>query len=190
MEPPKKTPPDCPPRLADALLELLFNTYEVEEVQGDLAELFGRRTQDYGLQQARRMYWLDVLRFVNPFARKRKIRHPYPTLPPLAMLHNYLLTASREARRNKLFTGINLIGLGTGLAAFLVMVQFVLFEKSYDTFHQNAENIYRVPFSWEPLSRGNTSELYASNVPAFGPALARRSHQAVHRPRHDGREVR
>jgi putative ABC transport system permease protein len=172
MEQPKKIPHDRPPRLADALLELLFNTYEVEEIQGDLAELFGRRTEDYGLRQARRLYWLDVLRFLNPFSRKRKIRHPYPTSPPLAMLHNYLLTAFREARRNKLFTGINLTGLGTGLAAFLVIVQFVLFEKSYDTFNQNAGHIYRVPFSWEPLSRGNTGELYASNVPAFGPALA------------------
>jgi putative ABC transport system permease protein len=50
-------------------------------------------------------------------------------------------------------------------------VQFVLFEKSYDRFHQRSEDIYRIPFSWEPLSRGNTDEIYASNVPAFGPAL-------------------
>ena len=47
----KKTPPKSraprPPRLADALLELFYNAYEVEEIQGDLHELFERRVTRY-----------------------------------------------------------------------------------------------------------------------------------------------
>lgn len=160
-----------PPRLADALLELFFNTYEVEEIQGDLIELFERRTAECGTRQARRLYWLDVLRFLTPFSRKRKIKPVYLPPPPLSMLHNYVITSFRDARRNKLFTAINLIGLSTGLAAFLVILHYVRFEKSYDAFHVHADDIYRVPFSWEPLEKGETDKIFASNVPAFGPAL-------------------
>ena len=46
-----------PPRLANALLELCFNTYEVEEIQGDLIELFDRRVAESGPAAARRQYW-------------------------------------------------------------------------------------------------------------------------------------
>lgn len=87
------------------------------------------------------------------------------------MLQNYLLTAYRDAKRNKTSSAINLIGLSAGIAAFLLIYHFVLFEKSYDSFHEQAASIYRVPFIWESLAKGNVSELYASNVPAFGPAL-------------------
>ena len=43
-----------PPRLADALLELFYNAYEVEEIQGDLCELFERRVAESGVGPARR----------------------------------------------------------------------------------------------------------------------------------------
>jgi putative ABC transport system permease protein len=160
-----------PPRLANALLEVFFNTYEVEEIQGDLTELFDRRLAESGPRAARRGYWLDAFRFLAPFSRRRKIQPLYPSPPPLAMLHNYLITSLRDARRNKLFTAINLAGLGTGLAAFLVIAHYVQFERSFDAFHARADRLYRVPFSWEPLARGKTDQVYASNVPAFGPAL-------------------
>ncbi len=79
----KKEKPLQPLRLANALLELLYNTYEVEEIQGDLFELFERRVSQYGLRQARRLYWLDVFRFLAPFSRKRKIKPLYaPYLCP------------------------------------------------------------------------------------------------------------
>jgi putative ABC transport system permease protein len=160
-----------PPRLANALLELCFNTYEVEEIQGDLIELFDRRVAESGPAAARRWYWGDVVRFLLPFSRKRKIKPIYQSPPPLAMLHNYVITSLREARRNAFFTVLNLVGLGTGLAAFLVIAHYVRFERSYDQFHAHADRIYRVPFSWEPLVRGETDKIYAANVPAFGPAL-------------------
>ncbi len=87
------------------------------------------------------------------------------------MLLNYLKTAVRDLKRNRLFSSINIIGLGIGIAAFLVIIQFVLFERSYDNFHQNAADIYRIPFSWDPISESTIAEVYASNVPALGPAL-------------------
>lgn len=60
------------------------------------------------------------------------------------MLRNYLKTIIRSIRRNRTFTLINVVGLSLGLAAFIVITEYVRFEKSYDTYHEGYENIVRV----------------------------------------------
>ena len=60
------------------------------------------------------------------------------------MLKNYLLIAYRNSIKNKLHAGINIAGLSIGLAFVVLIFLFVQHEWSYDTFHANAENIYRV----------------------------------------------
>jgi putative ABC transport system permease protein len=49
--------------------------------------------------------------------------------------------------RQKAYTGINIAGLSVGIAATLIILIYVVDELSYDGFHQEAENIYRVGFS-------------------------------------------
>jgi putative ABC transport system permease protein len=60
------------------------------------------------------------------------------------MFGNYLKVAFRNIRRYKLFSFINIAGLALGMACFLLIVYFVRFERGYDTFHKNHENIYLV----------------------------------------------
>ncbi len=86
------------------------------------------------------------------------------------MLRNYLKIAYRHLRNHKLYTLTNLLGLTLGMAACLFIIQYVHFERSYDGFHQHATDIYRVPFDWNATDeQGEKTEVYASNVPAFGP---------------------
>lgn len=56
--------------------------------------------------------------------------------------------------RNKVFVIVNLMGLSIGMAASLLLFQYVEKEYSYDRFHKNAENIYRIR-----LDRYNQGEL-------------------------------
>jgi putative ABC transport system permease protein len=60
------------------------------------------------------------------------------------MLLNYLRIAYRTLLKNRIFTIINITGLALGMAAFLFIVQYVRFERSYESFHKNADNILRV----------------------------------------------
>ncbi len=60
------------------------------------------------------------------------------------MLRNYLLIAYRNLWHNKVYALINIFGLAIGLTAALFIFQYVQFERSYDNFHENADNIYRV----------------------------------------------
>ena len=53
------------------------------------------------------------------------------------MLKNYLITAWRNIRKNKVFSFINVIGLSIGMAACLLILQYVKYELSYDQFNKN-----------------------------------------------------
>lgn len=60
------------------------------------------------------------------------------------MLKSYLITAWRNIRKNKVFSAINVIGLAIGMAACLLILQYVNFELSYDQFNKNLPDLYRV----------------------------------------------
>ncbi|MEM9833869.1 MAG: ABC transporter permease [Bacteroidota bacterium] len=60
------------------------------------------------------------------------------------MLRSYLKIAYRNLLKNKLFSLINILGLAIGLIACLLIIHYVGFELSYDTFHLNSDRVYRV----------------------------------------------
>jgi ABC-type antimicrobial peptide transport system permease subunit len=60
------------------------------------------------------------------------------------MFRNYLKIAFRRFWRQKSFTIINVLGLSSGLAISLVMLVSVKFQLSFDDFHANGKNIYKI----------------------------------------------
>ncbi|MEO9802774.1 MAG: FtsX-like permease family protein [Reichenbachiella sp.] len=60
------------------------------------------------------------------------------------MFRHYLKIALRNLSRNKVFSIINILGLAVGMGVCLLIYQYIHFELSYDDFHQNTENIYRL----------------------------------------------
>jgi putative ABC transport system permease protein len=60
------------------------------------------------------------------------------------MIKNYFKTAWRNLERNKVFSFINLFGLSLGLACSMLILLYVKDETSFDKFHKNVNNIYRV----------------------------------------------
>ncbi len=60
------------------------------------------------------------------------------------MFKNYFKIALRNLNRHKTFSMINIVGLSIGLAACLLILQYVAFELSYDDFHAKADRVYRI----------------------------------------------
>jgi len=60
------------------------------------------------------------------------------------MFKLYLKIAWRNLARNKTYSLINMIGLATGLACFLMICMYVADELSYDRHNKDAERIYRI----------------------------------------------
>ena len=63
------------------------------------------------------------------------------------MLKNYLIIAIRNLFRQKLYTGINVLGLALGLSCCMLILLYITDELRYDKFHTKGEHIYRV--NWE-----------------------------------------
>lgn len=60
------------------------------------------------------------------------------------MFNHNLRLAGRNLLRNRSAAFINIGGLALGLAAFLLILEYVTFERSFNTFHKNLPNIYRL----------------------------------------------
>ena len=83
------------------------------------------------------------------------------------MLKNNLKTAFRYLWHHKVFSGINLIGLATGLCVCYFALLYVHFELSYDTFHEKGDRIYRLVTD----VKTSTGISYESSTGAMGPAI-------------------
>lgn len=60
------------------------------------------------------------------------------------MLRNYFKTAWKNLVSNKVYSIINISGLSIGLACCMLIILYNKDEVSFDRFHENAENIYRI----------------------------------------------
>jgi putative ABC transport system permease protein len=60
------------------------------------------------------------------------------------MLYNYFKIAYRSLIKNPAFSFINTIGLSLGIAAFILILQYISFETSVNKFHKNLPDLYRV----------------------------------------------
>jgi putative ABC transport system permease protein len=85
------------------------------------------------------------------------------------MIKNYLKIAWRSLLKQKGFSSINIFGLATGMACSLLIFLFVKDETSYDRFHNDAGQIYRVVKDF--VNEDGSRLPDATTPPALAPAM-------------------
>jgi putative ABC transport system permease protein len=86
------------------------------------------------------------------------------------MIKNYIRSAIRNIARHPFISFINIFGLTVGLTCCLLILAYIINERSYDKFNKNADNIYRVTRTF--YSAPGVESLHLSSVaPPFGPLL-------------------
>ncbi len=86
------------------------------------------------------------------------------------MVKNYLKTALRTLRRYKGYTFINIVGLAVGMAACILILLYVRDELSYDTYHEQAHQLYRV--TQQQFNENGTPGVHRVMIdPPVGPLL-------------------
>ncbi len=60
------------------------------------------------------------------------------------MTWNYLKIAIRNLLKHRLYSSINLLGLSIGLAIVLLIMLYLQVECSYDNWHPNEDQLYRI----------------------------------------------
>lgn len=128
-----------PPRWADRFLEWYCRPDLLEEIQGDVYELFDQRLEEKGAGTARRAFIWDVLRSF----RLSTIRKFTIQFSPDMYKSNFKI-AWRNMAKHKMYSSIKIGGFAIGIAACLLIALFILDELNFDKQYPNVERIYRV----------------------------------------------
>lgn len=83
----------------------------------------------------------------------------------IGMINNHFKIAWRSISRNKIYTGINVLGLSLGICACLIIYLITSFELSYNTFNPDKERIYRIVASLRNAS--GVEDNVAGTIPAL-----------------------
>ena len=125
-----------PPKIAESILAILSSSKKIG-ILGDTEEEYRMILSEKSRFKADMWYVWQIF-LPLPFFVRQKIYWS------LAMLSNYLKIALRNIKRNKVHSGINILGLATGMACFFLIMFFVRWELSYDSFHEKADRLFRV----------------------------------------------
>lgn len=153
-----------PPKWADRFLEWYCDEQLVNEIQGDLHEMYYRRTQKAGLKKARILFIWEVIRSFKP----ANVRKGPKNLNYFDMFKNNYIVSVRNMMKHKFYSFIKILGLAIGLASVILISSFVYNELTFDQFHENADRIYRFSEIFKN-EQGVVEEKSASIPFPFGP---------------------
>src|SRR5580658_166246 len=85
------------------------------------------------------------------------------------MLKNHLRLAWRSLIKRKGYSALNILGLAIGITCCLLIFQYVAFERSYDSFQQNAGSIFRLRL--DACQKGKLAYQSATVYPAITAAM-------------------
>ncbi len=142
----------------------------LEEIEGDLYELFYDYVDEFGERKARKKFFLYLFPYLRPYFWGRRSFSILKIFPTAAMINNYLKIAWRQFIHSGPYSIINILGLTVGMMALLFIVEYVRFEKSYDQFHLKGDQLYRLRAEgWH--NDGSMWFRSTANFPVAGPAV-------------------
>src|SRR5579864_4415807 len=87
------------------------------------------------------------------------------------MFRNYFKTAFRYMRSNKLFIGLNIFGLASGLACSILIFLWVQDEGSFDKFNPGADRIFRLTAKVRDLESAMVPTAFAAAIKSGIPGI-------------------
>ncbi len=126
-----------PPKAGERILGWFVPDSERSYLLGDHEEVYAEYCSEKSKIFALAWFWCQIIKIIISFFVNNFIWSLY-------MFRNYLKIALRNVKRNKGYSSINIVGLAFGLAISLVLSFYVLHDLTFDRFHENTENIYRI----------------------------------------------
>jgi putative ABC transport system permease protein len=133
----KKITKKNPPKIAVSILKHLLDPNVRYSAMGDFEERFQAIAHQHSLFRGNVFYWIQIFLVFPAFAKNLLYWS-------LDMLKNYIKIALRIIQRHKGYSFIKISGLSIGMACCILILLFVRFELSFDSFHTNKDRIYRV----------------------------------------------
>lgn len=137
-----------PPKLATQLFIWFCGSAMVEDLYGDIEEIYLSNVQSLGKSKANRLYWRQVLSLIFSYAikaRKNNASYSYRSSGiSAALLYNFFKVSVRTLVRHKAFSAINIIGLSLGMSICLLSITMYHSIQKFDQFHVNKDRLYTV----------------------------------------------
>lgn len=134
----KEGPPEWPLKF----LRFFLKKEYVEEIEGDMEEVFFDNLKESSPRKAKLEYTVEMMKLLRPALIKNF--KTTSTFNQSVMYKNYLKIAWRNLIKKKAYSAINIFGLGLGIACCLLIFMFVKDELSYDNYHEKGDRIFRV----------------------------------------------
>ncbi len=125
-------------------------------IEGDLIELFEENMEQKGEKKARLLFAWEVVKLFRPGIIKSK--RSITQINQWTMFRNHLKMAFRVFRKEKFFTGVNVIGLACGIWCALLTYYWCMDEYSYDRFHEKGDHLYRIMMNLDLNGENYTDE--------------------------------
>lgn len=156
---------NTPPRLPLRFLRMLSGAALIEDIEGDLEELYVKDRRHHPHWRASMKYWSRVLSIAVSYALRRRkgIATHAPGAFPLfhpAMITFYLRNALRSIVKSPVYSFINVLGLTLGVCTCLSVYLIVRHEFSFDKFHPDRTRLYRLV----TYAEGPAGKWYGSSV--------------------------
>jgi putative ABC transport system permease protein len=130
-----------PPKNAIKLLRWFCREDYVEEIEGDLSEIFEKEYHT-SFHKAKWKFVLSVIRYFRPgFIKSFKNRSQ---MNSFGMFQSYFKIGRRNLLRNKGYSIINISGLAVGITVTMLIGLWIYDELSFDDYHQNYRNLTQV----------------------------------------------
>ncbi len=155
----KKT--DKNPKIAFSVLRFLIPEYDREFLYFNFKDLYDQALTGKGPFYAAAWLWMQILSSIPGFFSAKLYWSGI-------MIKNFLKITIRNFQRHKVYSLINILGLTFGMAMFLLIILWIQDELSYDTYHKNADRIYRLTVS---SKIGDTENDLAMSTPLLGQTL-------------------
>lgn len=130
-----------PPKRAIAFLRWFCREDSIEEIEGDLTEIFEKEYQRSPRLSRWKFTWRVIKYFRPEFMKPLK---NYYQQNALGIYKSYFKVGWRNLIKNRTFSTINLIGLTVGLSICFTLLTIVSHELRFDKFHTDAGKIYRI----------------------------------------------
>jgi putative ABC transport system permease protein len=154
------------PTWAERFLRTICPDDVVDQIAGDLIELYHHDVKKMGERKAQVSLVISVFRFLRlGILLRNKVS---VDVSSGLMLQHYLKTSCRHFLKSKLNFSFKVLGLVLALLSFLVIVLYVSYQLSFDTFYADYKNIYRVNSQWR--ENGEMAK-YALVPTGVGPML-------------------
>ncbi|MEQ8239115.1 MAG: FtsX-like permease family protein [Cyclobacteriaceae bacterium] len=137
-----------PPKAASKLLAWFAGSADLEDIQGDIDEMYIHKQKSKGRLVAKIFYWRHIISLLFSYAllkRKRQQALPdYYAMNNLSMIKNYVKVSLRNMRKQRMFTAINIFGLAMGMSVSLLILSVIIQSLRFDDFQENKLRMARV----------------------------------------------